>query len=328
MPVYEGYKSDIGQDGNRSKDTVRTHRYFAVDYPNLAAAKLALGSYGVPDTISILGGPDLRKETLTWDQLGPDCWEFRQRYVHPDRREEDVDTGSYLFSFDTTGGKQRIFQTREPTLRRKYVFPGENPPDFNGVIGWDGERAEGVEIVVPSLQFEITKRQPRGQITQAYVTTLRGLTGKVNNATFLGYPAGEVMFMGARGRQSTEDDPEVTYYFVISENLTGIQIGGVGPVDKKGHEYLWVFYQVWTDQNASVQTKRPHTVVVDTVSKISNFGALVATKGRPMLTCASSSTSTRRSTRVTRPRVISRTLSGSTTTRRPERFPTSTSELA
>lgn len=273
MPVYEAYPFESGgQDDNRGRGTTRAYPYNAVGYSNLLAAKTALESYGIPSTITVAGGPDLIRRNTSWDQLTPDSWRFIVNYSHPDKRREDVDTGSYLFAFDTTGGRQRIMQT----LNRKQskARPGETPLDTHGLIGWDGERAEGVEVIVPSLQFEITKRQPKGIITHAYVRTLRGLTGKKNNGTFLTYAAGEVAFLGARGRQSTESDPEVTYFFNVEENQTGLTIDEITGINKDGQDYLWVYYEPDQDFAADALTAKPHTAFVDEVRKAADFSAL------------------------------------------------------
>lgn len=273
MPITEAYPFEgSGQDDNKSRRASRSYPYLAIDYPNLGVAKLALESYGIPATISISGVPDLIRATTSWEQLTPDTWRFVVSYGHPDNRREDVDTGSYLFAFDTTGGRQRITQT----LSRKQAKarPGEAVINTNGLIGWDGERANGVEIVVPALQFEVTKRQPRGVITHAYVRTLRGLTGKKNSGTFLSYAAGEVAFLGARGRQSTEGDPEVTYFFVVEENQTGLTIDDITGINKDGQDYLWVYYEPHEDFVADVLTAKPHSVFVDEVRKAADFSAL------------------------------------------------------
>ncbi len=273
MPVYEAYPFETGgQDDNLGRGASRQYPYHAVDYPNLGVAKTALEAYGIPSTVTVAGGPDLIRRQTSWEQLTPDSWRFVVNYSHPDNRREDVDTGSYLFSFDTTGGRTKITHT----LNRKQVVAatGLTPLDTRGLIGWDGERAEGVEIVVPSLQLEITKRQPRGMITAAYVRTLRGLTGKKNSGTFLTYAAGEVAFLGARGRQSTESDPEVSYFFTVEENQTDLTIDEITGINKDGQDYLWVYYEPVADPYADALVAKPHTAFVDEVRKAADFSAL------------------------------------------------------
>jgi len=66
-------------------------------------------------------------------------------------------------------------------------------------IGVTDTGVEGVEIVVPVYNFSETHYLPDGQVTQGYKLTLFGLTGKVNNGSFRGFAAGEVLFLGASG---------------------------------------------------------------------------------------------------------------------------------
>jgi len=211
--------------------------------------------------------------SLSWEHVGKELWEFRANYVEADRSDRDhkLPTGSYLFSFDTTGGTVTITTSKYTT---RYAKPGQTAPNFmNAVNVADGE-VKGTEIVIPVLKFSLRKRQAKAVITTAYAKTLASLTGTVNASSFQGFAAGELLFMGASGQQGTDTDPEVTYNFAASENATGLTIGEVAGIAKKGHEYLWVVFESVDDMAATTTVRRPRAVYVERVYQEADWAPL------------------------------------------------------
>ena len=122
-------------------------------------------------------------------------------------------------------------------------------------------------------------------MTPEYKGTLFQLTGKVNNAAFRGLAAGECLFLGASGTlhgtestsgggTSEDGDWEITYRFAASPNKTGITIGSITGIAKKGWEYLWVRYADVEDTTAMVIVKKPVSVYVEKVYDDGDFAAL------------------------------------------------------
>ena len=200
-------------------------------------------------------------------------WEFRASYVEPDRsdREHKLATGSYLFSFDTTGGTVTITTSKYTT---PYAKAGQTAPDFKNAVNVADGEVKGTEIVIPVLKFSIRKRQPLATISVGYVKTLASLTGSVNAGVFQGFAAGELLFMGASDQQGTDTDPEVTYNFAASENALGLSIGDVAGIAKKGHEYLWVVFEPVDDATAKTTVRRPKAVYVERVYKEADWTPL------------------------------------------------------
>ena len=87
-----------------------------------------------------------------------------------------------------------------------------------------------------------------------------------------GFAAGEVLFLGASGSQRGEDDWEITFRFAASPNVTGLTIGDIEGIDKKGWEYLWVRYADAEDEKVLV--KQPIAVYVERVYDEGNFAGL------------------------------------------------------
>jgi hypothetical protein len=121
------------------------------------------------------------------------------------------------------------------------------------VVNWNGQAADGIDIVGPKLQFTIRKRKAGSLITLAYVNTLVSLTGKTNNAVYLGFAAGELLFLGADGQQVRGGDTEITFSFAASPNAASATINGVSVTDIKGHDYVWSYYEPATANTPTVK---------------------------------------------------------------------------
>jgi len=181
-------------------------------------------------------------------------------------------TGEPSFSFDTGGGTQHVTQSIS-TIQR-YAPPGKTAPDFKGAIGVTHDNVEGVDITVPVYQFAETHYLADSAVTPSYKGALFSLTGKVNNAAFKGCAAGECLFLGASGSKRGADDWEITFKFAASPNRTGITVGTITDINKKGWEYMWVRYADAEDAAAKAIVKRPLAVYVEKVYEEGDFSGL------------------------------------------------------
>ncbi|MCZ2341697.1 MAG: hypothetical protein LC104_07860 [Bacteroidales bacterium] len=186
----------------------------------------------------------------------------------PPAQAEDTLGSSY--SFETSGGTQHITQSLQTVGR--YGKPGKNPPDLKGTIGFNNDSVEGCDITVPVFRFTITHAIPVALVTFGYAVTLFQLTGKVNNAPFKGFAAGEVLFLGASGQRRDSEKWEISFAFTASPNTAGLQVGDIAGIAKKGWEYLWVRYADVEDQKVLV--KQPESVHVERVYDSANFALL------------------------------------------------------
>jgi hypothetical protein len=191
------------------------------------------------------------------------------------------EVGESSFSFDTAGGTQHITQAIS-TIHR-YAPPGKTAPDFKGAIGVTHDNVEGVDITVPVFNFSVSRRIAIAQWSASYVGTLYSLTGKVNSGGFsvtingntYNFAAGECLFLGASGDESSASEfVEVNYRFAASPNRTGITVGDMTGISKKGWEYLWVRYADSEDAAAKAIVKKPVAAYVEKVYEDGNFGLL------------------------------------------------------
>ena len=216
------------------------------------------------------------RQSVTVEPIGHELWDATVRYA-PDSQQQSTppQTGESVFSFDTGGGTQHITQSKQTVVT--HAASGTTAPDFEGAIGVTQDAVEGVDITVPVYQFSETHYLPPGAVTNAYKGALFNLTGKVNSGGFRGFAAGEVLFLGATGSRrgtSIEDDWEITFRFAASPNVTGLSVGSIGGIGKKGWEYLWVRYADQEDTGSNTIVKRPVAAYVERVYDQGGFGGL------------------------------------------------------
>ncbi len=207
-------------------------------------------------------------QSLHTERIAEDAWEGSVRYG----LLEPPETGDSSFSFDTGGGSQHV--TQALTTVGSYAAPGQAAPNFKGAIGVTPGSVDGVDITVPVYNFAETHYIDTLLVTAGYKATLFFLTGTVNNAPFRGFAAGEVLFLGASGSKRGQDDWEITYRFAASPNVTGLVVGDITGIAKKGWEYLWVRYQDEEDTAAKALVKRPVAAYVEQVYPLGDFSGL------------------------------------------------------
>lgn len=216
-----------------------------------------------PQTYGILvrqGEPDVA-------QVAPHLYDVTVRFGPRKPREP----GDSSFSFDVSGGTQRRTQSIETVNR--YALPGRDPRNFQGAIGvsQDGT-VEGVEIIVPEFTYSV--EHTFETLSPGYVGTLFELTGRVNDAPFKHFAAGEALFLGASGRRTSEESWRVTFTFLGSPNKTGLSVGAINGITKRGHDHLWVVYEDAIDNDVDLVVQRPIEVHVERVYEDADFSQL------------------------------------------------------
>ena len=185
----------------------------------------------------------------------------------------DLPAGTTAFSFDTSGGTQRLIRSIATTSY------GTSPPSTQNLIGVTKDGAEGVDIVAPVFNYQVTKRYAILDVTQAYIAAIFAATGTVNSATFtvttddgitFSFAAGENLYLGGSGGV-VEGEVEITHKFSASQNATGLSVGGISGIAKKGWEYLWVLWED-TVSNAFL-IKKARAVYVEQVYRTTAHAA-------------------------------------------------------
>ena len=127
---------------------------------------------------------------------------------------------------------------------------------------------------MPVYNFSETHYIAAENVTQAYKAILFALTGRLNAAPFRGFAAGEVLFLGASGSKRGEEDWEITFRFAASPNVSGLSVGNITGIIKRGWDYLWVRYEDVEDTAAKAIVKRPVAAYVERVYYDGDYSAL------------------------------------------------------
>jgi hypothetical protein len=204
------------------------------------------------------------------EEIANGSWLGVVRYVASAQAEPEV--GESSFSFETRGGTQHITQSLATIA--SYAPAGETAPDFKGAIGVQSDGIEGVDITVPVFTFSETHHLAPGSVDNAYKSTLFSLTGKTNNAPFKGLDTGEGLFLGAAGTRRGNNPWEISFAFAGSPNVTGLTVGEITDIAKKGFEYLWIRYQEAEDATAKMLVAKPVAAYVEKVYREGDFSQL------------------------------------------------------
>ena len=285
ITVEEKYDSRQSTTGDNAQVTMT---YIASGSDDDLAIKSAVESFA-PETYD-----GLPMQSVQIEPISEEYWDASVRYADASSPTSsgsstpDPGSNEYTYNFDTMGGTQHITQSLG-TVSSYADSSIPSAPDFHGAIGVSNTNGnaevQGVDVTVPIYNFSETHYLTVEQVTPEYKGTLFQLTGKVNNAAFRGLAAGECLFLGASGTlhgtestsgggTSEDGDWEITYRFAASPNKTGITIGSITGIAKKGWEYLWVRYADVEDTTAMVIVKKPVSVYVEKVYDDGDFAAL------------------------------------------------------
>ncbi|MDR1957612.1 MAG: hypothetical protein LBQ54_00950 [Planctomycetaceae bacterium] len=179
------------------------------------------------------------------------------------RTVQRIGIGIPKWSFSSKGGSAKITFGRE-TLQSV----GDNPPDFGSGINYNGEKFEGVDIIVPQWVETAAITYPASHITPQFKRMIRAMSGSMNSSPFRGMAAGECLFIGAEGSpgekelESPDGGPpqiaavyDVTFEFHGMPNVTQT-IPGLGQIAKNGWDYVWVYTEEFEDEDSKKTIRR------------------------------------------------------------------------
>ncbi len=251
------------------KEPTYERTWVAAGEPNEAMVK-AYATAAIPGMVSTLAGI-LWRQDLRVEEQGHALFHVVAPYA---RNKQD--TGSVRLSFSTTGGTIHITNSKSPVAR----YPS-TATDFKGAINVHGKGGElqvdGTDVVLPATKLSYTFRHPQGVINEAKIRYLSEITGMVNSDAWRGFAAGEALFLGASGSDGSDAEAEVTYEIAYSKNASGLSVGDIAGIAKKGHEFSWISYEdaedTTSDPGKTLPTKKPKAVYIDRVYDTLPFAA-------------------------------------------------------
>lgn len=207
-------------------------------------------------------------------------FEGTARFEEETDEGDDVEFGSWPSSFTTTGGSAR--KTRSLGTRAYPVYG--TAPDFNSMIGWNGEEFDGVDAIVPAFSFELSRTTGEGFISDfgTFANEIAQFVGTVNEGRFMGFQPGNVLFNGITSgnlqkKEATETTDAynfwtLTYSFTASP-ATEFQVGPT-TISKKGWEYLWYLTEKSFDETTGLVVPVIRAAYVEQVYPYSDFSKL------------------------------------------------------
>lgn len=261
VSFYEGIRIQeisgrSGTDTTTGVDTAqRTWRLTGSASPQTCRTALVDG----PVLINQYDG--LYIESLSYDQgPSPTTWDFTANYS-----AAVPNVGGYTVSIDTTGAT--ILQTSSYAQTR-YAAPSTTAPDFLKSIDVQDGRPQGVQRIIPALKINVAAKIATEYISSPddYSNLIASLTGTTNSGSMFGgaYAAGELLFAGAAGLVVAEN-PQLTFTWIASQNVTGLTVGAITGIAKKGHEYLWFLFDTEKDATTGMLVSKPRAAYVDQI---------------------------------------------------------------
>lgn len=275
ITVYEQHGSPDARFVNPVPGSGSTFRYTYVvlGTSNATEAVTAVAAEAPLSLVDPVDGATLVRQEFVPRVTGHESWEVEVGYSATPQLQ-----GEWRFAFNTTGATAKVTQSLETKSRTP--SSGSDPaPDLKGAIGWDGKKVNGVEIVVPTFEFEIIASYAAASVTIDWAQLLARNTGRTNDAPWNGFATGEALYLGSVGSGDiplgARSKPiEVTHKFSASENLSDITVGDLTVSSKRGHEYLWVRYKDYQSADAKNIIATPSHAYVERLYEEASFSTL------------------------------------------------------
>lgn len=243
VTVFETGDSRGGSSRNWDREY---YAYGSSDEGEIVAAVLSFG----PSNVTGLLVRDYDAKEID-DSLT--LWKVTLKYGTGENFPPDVDSWDYKFSFQAPSAQ--IYQSLSTISA-----VGTDPEDFKGAINVvvDGgkQRVEGFNLAPPAEVFTIGYYPAASGFSTSYQNTIRGLVGKVANATYKGCPAGSIMLSRASGGMKSSEQASLEFGFAFVENQTSIPVGDLTVPAKDGFDLLWPYYDDSVGGSELIKTPR------------------------------------------------------------------------
>jgi hypothetical protein len=262
VPLFKTDEGTVSLDGKRDQSTLIYLIQNAATRSDAYSAVLAVAPAVNPTD-------NLAFQSMAFENVGRNAWIARCEYgiVEP------LDVGEWTFSWDSTGATTHLSVAR---ACRVYSVAGYTAPvDLKKAIAVDRDRrVQGVDVPSPSLKLTISYRLPKANITMAYIRALSKMVGCCNDASYGGFDAYELLFLGSTGRKGSTTDPTIDFHFLVGENLTGQTFGDITGVEKRAHELIWPWFGDAKDATADELITKPKALYVSEVVEAKSFISL------------------------------------------------------
>jgi len=199
-------------------------------------------------------------------------------FSQPDAATGDGQVADTNFSYEFGGETEHI----EVALSQQ-AYPTQSNKVDAGIIGFNGESIDGVDISAPVIEFTEEWIFTPAQFSPFYRKILYLISWTSNGTAFREYAAGEVLFAGASATKRN-GFWYVTFRFRVHRNIQQSILTSSGTVEviKGGWEYMWFEYENVPGSSSSQPIKQSiKAAYVAKVYKSSDFNSLgIGTQAR------------------------------------------------
>jgi hypothetical protein len=254
---------------SRSGDTTSSiHEFHISGEANDSVVWATLNTYTAATWDSLV------KQNVAIEAIGNGLWTGSVTYGRLPMPE--VNTGTWSFEF----GSGELVHIQQAISQTAFVASG-TAPDPKGAINvrktQDGANVvDGLDIdAAVSFRWSETWRWPYATANSiSFINLIKGTLKRTNDAAWRIFSEGEVRLLRVAGEAQGEAYVPVTYEFEAETNVTGLTVGDITGISKKGFEYLWPYYKQVYDATAKVVIPQPSAVYVAKVFKTADFSAL------------------------------------------------------
>lgn len=179
------------------------------------------------------------KEITAIEQTEDGGWRFTLEYGPPDRQQYQDNEPTYVqFGFSTNGDTRHMSRSLSVISGVARTGATTSPPETYGLIGASKDTVEGIDLSDAALSFNITGFYNTSVWNTSVLLTFTGLTKRYNNATFYGFPAGEVLLDSVEAQGEILKITPVTFNFLHSPNINGASDTPFPALTALGHDYI------------------------------------------------------------------------------------------
>lgn len=231
--VYELCNEDLSEDDAdygaffAPNDDVALAKYIYANFPDYRVFTTPGG-----DIILYLRNISAGEETKNG-------WKFTIEYGPPHRKQFQENEPTYVqFGFTTNGDSKHLSRSLAVISAVARTGATTLPPETYRLIGASKDTVEGIDISDASLAFNITGFYDTSVWNTSVLTLFTAMTKRMNNATFYGFPAGEVLLDDVQAQGEILKVTPVTFNFLHSPNINGAVDLPFPVLTALGHDYI------------------------------------------------------------------------------------------
>lgn len=245
----------------------RTRRQYRATGSDSDADVRSAAASALPATIEGLIREPIQLEPgrVIDEDLGVGDWLITCEWIAPEARREEPETEADFKIVNYAIGGESYRQEHSPSST-PYPAAGRSAPPFSNLIGADAQGVQGVDMEAPVAEWSETHYLPVASITNSYLMAVEDLFHRVNDASFRGRAAHEVLFVGMsarnRGPLGTPTDVECTFTFRAKRNKTSQTIAGITGIAIDAWAVIDIRTEAIADEDSQTITRRPTGVII------------------------------------------------------------------